>query len=175
MNTVRTMCKGFGERLQKCSVESFTAKRVEEIPEILRGAVAPLLESIDHLNEQIRYYDQMEAHIARERYPKHRLLDQVNGVGVHTALSFMLTIGDPERFPKSRGGGEFSGDAPRGNRIPGRADRNWALPRRGMSICARRWSTARTTFWDRMAGTAIYGVTDCGSAGVGGRTPRSGR
>jgi transposase len=75
--------------------------------------VAPLLETIDHLNEQIGYYDQMEEQIARERYPKYRLLEQVNGVGVHTALSFMLTIGDPERFGKSREVGSFLGMRPR--------------------------------------------------------------
>jgi transposase IS116/IS110/IS902 family protein len=75
--------------------------------------VAPLLETIDHLNEQIRYYDEMEEHIAREQYPKYRLLEQVNGVGVHTALLFMLTIGDAERFEKSRMVGSFLGLRPK--------------------------------------------------------------
>ena len=55
----------------------------------------------------------MEEHIARARYEKYRLLEQVNGVGVHTALSFMLTIGDPERFEKSRMVGPFLGLRPR--------------------------------------------------------------
>lgn len=61
----------------------------------------------------IRYYDEMEEHIARERYPKYWLWEQVNGVGVHTALSFMLTIGDPERFEKSRMVGSFLGLRPK--------------------------------------------------------------
>jgi transposase len=113
VNTVRGMCKGFGERLGRCSVESFTAKRAAEIPEGIRGAVAPLLETIDHLNEQIRYYDGMEAYIARERYPKYRLLTQVGGVGVHTALMYMVTIGDAERFAKSRAVGCYLGMRPR--------------------------------------------------------------
>jgi transposase len=113
VNAVRGMSKAFGERLGKCSVESFTAKLAEHLAAEIRGAVAPLLETIDHLNEQIRYYDQMEAHIARERYPKYWLLDQVNGVGVHTALAFMLTIGDAERFEKSRQVGCFLGMRPR--------------------------------------------------------------
>jgi transposase len=113
INLVRGISKGFGERLGKCSTESFTSKRAAEIPEAIRGAVAPLLETIDHLNEQIRYYDQMEAHIAGKRYPKHWLLEQVDGVGVHTSLSFMLTIGDPERFAKSRMVGAFLGMRPK--------------------------------------------------------------
>jgi transposase len=113
INAVRGLSKAFAGRLEKCSTESFTAKLAGQVPEAIRGAVAPLLETIDHLNEQIRYYDEMEEQIARERYPKYRLLEQVNGVGVHTALSFMLTIGDPERFAKSREVGSFLGMRPR--------------------------------------------------------------
>jgi transposase len=113
VNTVRGISKAFGERLQKCSTESFTAKMADRIPAAIRGAVAPLLEMIDHLNEQIGYYDQMEEHMARERYPKYALLAQVDGVGVHTALSYMLTIGDPGRFEKSRTVGCFLGMRPR--------------------------------------------------------------
>jgi transposase len=113
VNAVRGMSKAFGERLQKCSTEAFTAKLAEQVPAAIRGAVAPLLETIDHLNEQIRYYDEMEKHIAQQRYRKYWLLEQVDGVGVHTALSFMLTIGDPERFKKSRSVGCFLGMRPK--------------------------------------------------------------
>lgn len=113
VNTVRGISKEFGERLGKCSTEAFTGKRAEEIPAAIRGAVAPLLEVIDHLNEQIRYYDQMEEQIARERYGKYWLLEQVEGVGIHTALTYMLTIDDPERFEKSRSVGAFLGMRPR--------------------------------------------------------------
>jgi transposase len=113
INLVRGISKGFGERLGRCSTQSFTGKRAEQIPEAIRGAIAPLLETIDHLNEQIRYYDQREAHLAAERYRKHWLLQQVDGVGVHTALSFMLTIGDPARFAKSRTVGSFLGMRPK--------------------------------------------------------------
>jgi transposase len=113
INAVRGISKAFAERLKKCSAESFTARLAGQIPEVVRGALAPLLETIDHLNEQIRYYDEMEQHIAHERYPKYRLLEQVNGVGIHTALSFMLTLGDPERFQKSRMVGSFLGMRPK--------------------------------------------------------------
>ncbi len=113
INTVRGISKAFGERLPKCSVEAFTGKLAGQIPAAIRGAVAPLLETIDHLNERIHGYDQMEEHLARERYPKYWLLDQVNGVGVHTALAFMLTIGDPGRFEKSRQVGCFLGMRPK--------------------------------------------------------------
>lgn len=113
VNAVRGISKAFGERLAKCSTEAFTGKLAEQIPAVIRGAVAPLLETIDHLNEQIRYYDQMEEHMARQRYPKYWLLEQGDGVGVHTALSYMLTLGDPGRFEKSRMVGCFLGMRPK--------------------------------------------------------------
>jgi len=113
VNTVRGISKAFGGRLQKCSVEAFTAKLAEQIPAEIRGPAAPLLETIDDLNERIRYYDQMEKHLAQQRYPEYRLLEQVDGVGVHTALSYMLTIGDPRRFAKSRMVGCFLGLRPK--------------------------------------------------------------
>ena len=113
VNTIRGLSKASGEQLARCSVESFTAKLASLVPEAIRGAVAPLLETIDDLNERIRYYDQMEEHIARQKYPKYWLLQQVDGVGIHTALAYMLTIGDAERFPKSRMVGCFLGMRPR--------------------------------------------------------------
>jgi transposase len=113
INAVRGMCKAFGDRLPKCSTEAFTARRAEQIPEAIRGAVAPLLETIDHLNEQIDYYDRMEEQIARQRHGKYWLLSQVDGVGIHTALTFMLTIGDAARFEKSRMVGCFLGLRPK--------------------------------------------------------------
>jgi len=113
VNTVRGLSKSFGVRLSKCATESFTARLADQVPATIRGAVAPLLEMIDHLNEQIDYYDRMERQIARERHPKYELLEKVNGVGVHTALSFMLTIGDPERFAKSRMVGCYLGLRPK--------------------------------------------------------------
>src|SRR5258708_8395594 len=113
INTVRSLSKGFGERLQRCSTEAFTAKFAEQIPAATPPAVAPLLEPTSHLHEQIRYYDQMEEHITRERSGKYTLVTQVDGVGVHTALSYMLTMGDPNRFEKSRQVGAFLGMRPR--------------------------------------------------------------
>ena len=130
VNLVRGMCKGFAGRLERCSVESFPAKQADQVPEAIRSAAAPLLEIIDALNERIRYYDQMEEHIARERYPKDWLLDQVHGVGVHTALAFMLTIGDPERFAKSRLVGSFLGMRPR-QQNSGESKPQWGITKAG--------------------------------------------
>ena len=40
--------------------------------------------------------------LCQEQYPKTRLLRQVSGVGPITALAYVLTLDDPDRFRKSR-------------------------------------------------------------------------
>jgi len=107
-----------------------------QVPEAIRGAVAPLLETIDHLNEQIRYYDEMEKHIARERYPKYWLLEQVNGVGVHTALSFMLTLEIRSDSRRAEWWAAFW-ECGRNSRNPERASHSWESPKPETCICGK--------------------------------------
>jgi transposase len=51
--------------------------------------------------------------ISKEHYyPETELLRQVEGVGVLTALTFVLTLEDPSRFAKSRSVGAYLGLVP---------------------------------------------------------------
>ena len=43
------------------------------------------------------------------RYPEARVLQQIAGVGPLISLTFILTIGDPNRFKKSREIGPYLG------------------------------------------------------------------
>jgi transposase len=104
--------KSFGGRLPKCPARSFHNKAPEHIPEALRAAVEPLLETIGSLTERIREYDRRLEKICQEHYPETHLLRQVEGVGVLTALTFVLTLEDPYRFEKSRTVGAYLGLVP---------------------------------------------------------------
>jgi transposase len=65
------------------------------------------------LRERIRDYErQLAQMIAKEHYPQTDLLRQVGGVGTLTALTFLLTLEDPERFAKSRCVGAYLGLVP---------------------------------------------------------------
>jgi transposase len=110
---VRGMVKADGARLGACSAESFPEQARESIPEGMRRALAPLLEMLDELNEKIRYYDQLVAHLAQQEYPETSLLTQVPGVGPVTALYFRLTIEDAGRFQRSRDVGSYFGLVPK--------------------------------------------------------------
>ena len=110
---IRGMVKADGSRLAGCSTEAFPEQVGASIPAGMRRALAPLMETLDVLNEKIRYYDQLVAHIAREEYPETSLLTQVAGVGPVTALYYRLTIEDAERFAHSRDVGAYFGLVPK--------------------------------------------------------------
>lgn len=100
---VRSLVKGFGERLPNCSAESFGTKVAESaLPEDLRPALCPLLELVKTLTRQIRDYDSMVEALCAERYPETELPRSVQGVGAVTSLAFVLTVEEPHRFRKSR-------------------------------------------------------------------------
>lgn len=113
VSSVRGVVKATGARLPSCETACFPTEVVEAIPEPLLPALAPLLEVIDQLNEAIYEYDCRLEHWGRTRYPDSGRLTQVKGVGTLTALTFILTVGDKERFSRTRSIGGFLGLRPR--------------------------------------------------------------
>jgi transposase len=113
VNHVRGAVKSFGARLPKCPAVSFHNKAPEHIPEALWPALGPILKTIGSLTQCIREYDRQLETISKEHYyPETDLLRQVEGVGVLTALTFVLTLEDPYRFEKSRTVGAYLGLVP---------------------------------------------------------------
>jgi transposase len=115
VNVIRGTVKAAGGRIAECAPEGLPEKAKDQIPEALRSALAPLLELIAGLNEQIRECDQMIEHVARMRYPEVELLTQVGGVSWLTGLTFRLTISNPWRFERSRDVGCYLGLRPKRN------------------------------------------------------------
>lgn len=114
INTVRSLVKSMGHRLPTCSAESFCKRAALDVPVQIKAALAPLIATIQTLNEQIRAYDtQIEA--LAIKYGETALLCQVTGIGSLTALAFVLTLADKQRFTKSREVGAYLGLVPRQN------------------------------------------------------------
>jgi transposase len=112
VNHVRGAVKSFGGRLPKCTAQTFHKKVAEYLPGELTSALEPILETIASLTERIKDYDRKLEDVAEEIYPQTKLLRQVHGVGVLTALTFVLTLEDPSRFAKSREVGAYLGLVP---------------------------------------------------------------
>jgi len=111
VNHVRSVVKSMGERLAICSAESFGRKA--KIPEALNEALKPMLEMIQELTKKIRAYDLIVKEAVANKYPETERLRQVGGVGPLTALAYVLTLEEPERFAKSRMAGAYLGLVPR--------------------------------------------------------------
>jgi transposase len=112
VNHVRGAVKSFGGKLPKCPAVSFHKKAAAHIPEALWAALEPILEQIGLLTQRIREYERRLEMLCQEHYPETGLLRQVEGVGVLTALTFVLTLEDPYRFEKSRTVGAYLGLVP---------------------------------------------------------------
>jgi transposase len=122
VNAIRGIVKATGSRLCACTTRTFAKKMVGELPQELQESLRPLIETIAHVNQQIALYDKEIEVVAKRDYPETKKLRVVHGVGPVTALQFVLTIGDPSRFAKSRQVGSFVGLQPRqrqsGERAP---------------------------------------------------------
>lgn len=113
VNTVRGLVKPWGLRLPACAAAAMKKQMLSDLPQPLQSALEPLLELIETLNGQIKASDARIEQIARDRYPETQLLRQISGVGPLIALTFMLTVGDKDRFAKSRDAGCYAGLTPK--------------------------------------------------------------
>jgi transposase len=108
------------------------------LPENLKNALAPILEQIDQVSERIREYDERIEHLAHTRYPQVKLLTQIAEVGTLTAMMFLLTIGDPWRFQRSRDVGCYVGLRPRRDQS-GSGIRGWGSVSAAIRGCEKPW------------------------------------
>jgi transposase len=119
--------KSYGQRLPKCGTQQVSRELGAKLNAELREVLEPLLKEIESLNERIKEYDERMEKIAKESYPHVELLKQVKGVGTQIALTYVLTLDDPHRFPKSREVGCFLGLR------PGRRDSGQSQPQMHIS------------------------------------------
>jgi transposase len=117
----RGLVKSLGERLKGFDASGVDENLAEGLSEELKQVVEPLLKSVGEINRQVKVYeDQIEK--MGVRYPEIKLLKQVHGVGTLTALTFVLTIEDAQRFKRSRDVGAYIG------LVPGRKDSGKSQP-----------------------------------------------
>lgn len=113
INHVRGTVKSFGARIVNCNTESFHNQALSQVPEELKSTVGQVLEIIESLSQQIKVFDKKIEAICQEKYPETELLRAIKGVGPITALAYILTLQDPQRFARSRQVGSYIGLVPR--------------------------------------------------------------
>jgi transposase len=130
VNAARGLVKSYGQRLPKCGTQRVSRELGAGLHAELREVLEPLLREIESLNERIQEYEVRMEKIAKESYPHVELLKQVKGVGTQIALTYVLTLEDPHRFPKSREVGCFLGLRP-GRRDSGESQPQMRISKEG--------------------------------------------
>jgi transposase len=83
------------------------------VPEKQREAILPIMSQIGQLTEAIKKYDKIIRQMCQKEFRETEMLMQVDGVGEITSLAYVLTVETPERFPKSRDAGAYTGLVPK--------------------------------------------------------------
>lgn len=113
VNTLRGIVKSFGWRIPPQATKRIGHKTLEFVPEEIQPALKHLLLSIEALSDEIQEYDDQIEALADEKYPITASLTQVRGVGKLTAMAFLLTVEERDRFRRSRTAGAYFGLVPR--------------------------------------------------------------
>jgi transposase len=137
INQIRGMVKSFGFRLPAVSSASFAGKiqKDETLPASLKATLEPLLRVIAEVSQEIARFDKEVEALAR-RWPVTQRLRQIKGVGALTALVFVLTLGDPYRFARSRAVGAYLGLVP-GSRSSGQSTPQMPITKQGDRMLRR--------------------------------------
>lgn len=109
---VRSAIKSIGGQVPTYTADTFHKRVAPSVPELLGDALRPLIDLVAQLTTQIRAFDRQLEQLAEDRYPDTEALTQVGGVGVLTALAFILTLEDEQRFGRSRSVGAWLGLVP---------------------------------------------------------------
>jgi transposase len=114
VNSARGTVKSMGERIPSCEPSDWGVEKLAgwKLSEAVEQLVKPLVIVIGHLNQQIATYDE-QIKVMVKRYPQIAVLTPVYGVGDLIAMTFVLTLEDPERFKRSRDVGPYLGLTPK--------------------------------------------------------------
>jgi transposase len=113
--SVRGILKPFGIKLGTIQKSEEGLRRIEEkiasLEKNIRLAVKSLLDVVRLVMEEIQKLEKKLNEVVKTE-PRVKLLMTIPGVGPITALKYLIEIGDPERFEKSRSVGAYVGLTP---------------------------------------------------------------
>jgi len=113
--SVRFTLKSMGIVLKQSSTPSFADSARDQLNDDVDTLclIHPALLVIDELTLQIKDLDKRIKNMIADKYKEAERLQQIPGIGPITALTFILHIGNSERFDKIRDVGAYLGLVPR--------------------------------------------------------------
>ena len=113
VNAVRGLTKSCGHRMPASTTTCFAQRGLAMLPVGLAPALGPVLEQIAEMTTKIKQYNRQIRQLTETEYSETQALLKVYGVGPITALTYVLTLGDKQRFQRSRDVGCYLGLRPR--------------------------------------------------------------
>jgi transposase len=113
VNAVRGLTKACGYWMPASSTRCFAQRGQAVMPPGLQRALGPVLEQIAEMTIKIKQYDREIQRMTQTEYAETQPLLTIQGVGHITAVTFVLTLGNKERFSRSRDVGCYLGLRPR--------------------------------------------------------------
>jgi len=133
-NSIRGTLKTLGIFLEDVkSPEQMPKKAPQQLPTNLLKLVEPLLIAMSTLNQQINDYDKKIEKLCKT-IPTCQQFMQINGVGPITALTFYLTVFDPNRITHTRDIGAYLGLVPKRDQS-GNVDKRLGITKAGDTLC----------------------------------------
>jgi len=136
INTVRFTLKSLGYPVRNPSSGSFHKTILADVPADCLPVVQPLLTVLAQVTAEIKGMERELVQRSRTDYPVTQRLQQIAGVGPLTALCFVLKIGDPARFGRSRDVGAYLGLCPRRDQSGG-TDKQLRISKCGDALMRR--------------------------------------
>ena len=139
ISAVRFTLKGLGVALRSPNTTCFARHARKSLAgehEGILKLVEPSLAVIDSMTEQVRKLEKSIEELASTKYRETEYLTQIAGVGTLTSLTFILTIGDPLRFKRSRDVAAYLGLVPRRDQS-GETDKQLRISKAGNSYLRR--------------------------------------
>jgi transposase len=131
---IRSQVKLVGQRMPKCDAAQFH-RHEDAVPPELRDVLAPLFLTLRGLAEAIENLDAQIAERSKS-FPIVAELTKVDGVGPITALAFVVVVGDPWRFHRTRDIAAYLGLVPRRDQS-GIADPSRRISKAGCGMLRR--------------------------------------
>jgi transposase len=129
MSCVRGLVKSGGERLPGRDASQVDESLADGLSEEWQAVAKPVLRCVAAMNKEIWECEKEIEKIAK-KYPEVELLKQVYGVGTLIAVTFVLTMEDPNRFERSRDVGPYLGLVP-GQRDSGKSQPQLRISKSG--------------------------------------------
>jgi transposase len=133
INAIRGFLRSFGIDDTEYSHETIN-QMYETLPGGIRQNLRGLFEILTSINASIKNYDKIIEKIAKN-HPETKALQQIKGVGSLIALSFVLIIGDANRF-SSRECSSYTGLAPKRDQS-GDVDKQLGISKCGNKLLRR--------------------------------------